>query len=120
MITDTLLDGSRGLVPDAVLPDGRALFVAPAAPLAPPAAPAGRHQLTASKITLGRSCLWWARPDVELPEQDASGAADLGTALHAVAEAEADEDASDEPDEGAVDRAFRRLVMGAVEEQVLA
>jgi len=126
--TDTLADSLKRPpappalpVPDAVLPDGRAVFVAPAAvPVAPPVAPGRRHRLTASKITLARSCLWWARPDVELPEQDASGAAELGTALHAVAEAEADEDASDEPDEGAVDRAFRRVVMGAVEEQVLA
>ena len=45
-----------------------------------------RHRLTASKIKLARRCLWWARPDVELPPRETSGSAELGIALHSAAE----------------------------------
>lgn len=43
-------------------------------------------RLSASKLALAAECLWSFRPDVELPEQSTSVAAELGTALHAVAE----------------------------------
>lgn len=67
------------------------------------------HRLTASKIRLARRCSWWARPDVELPASTSSAAADLGTALHRVAEVEADDTAD-------TDEAFRRLVCGGSED----
>lgn len=50
-----------------------------------------RHHLTASRIALARLCLYWARPDVRLPGNEESRAATLGTAFHAVAEAETEE-----------------------------
>jgi hypothetical protein len=67
-----------------------------------------RHGLTASRIALGRSCLWWARPEVELPAREVTKASELGTATHAVTEAEADVDL----DEETVDERFRRVVLG--------
>lgn len=77
-----------------------------------------RHRITASRIALARLCSWWARPEVELPEVETSTAADLGTALHAVAEQEgaaaADED---DLDEAAIEARFRLLVCGEAEEQ---
>jgi hypothetical protein len=70
-----------------------------------------RHHLTASRIELGTKCLWWARPDVELPERETTAAAELGTSLHAAAEEIADD--SDElgsDDEQALEREFRRVM----------
>ncbi|MEJ7730503.1 MAG: PD-(D/E)XK nuclease family protein [Polyangiaceae bacterium] len=44
-------------------------------------------RISASKLGLAARCAYWARPDVELPpEGPPSVAAELGTALHAVAE----------------------------------
>lgn len=77
-----------------------------------------RHRVTASRIALARLCSWWARPDVELPEGESSAAADLGTALHAVAEQEGAATAEeDDLDEAAIDARFRLLVCGEAEEQ---
>jgi hypothetical protein len=50
------------------------------------------HRLTASKVKLGRRCLWWARPDVELPASETSRAAELGTVFHEAAETEAEDE----------------------------
>lgn len=72
-----------------------------------------RHRLTASKITLARACSWWARGDVEIPASESSAAAELGTALHKVAEEEAEA-----ADETRVDTYFRRVVCGEIEELV--
>jgi PD-(D/E)XK nuclease superfamily len=45
---------------------------------------------TASRGDLAERCLYWARPDIELPRHgESSAAADLGSALHEVAAAEA-------------------------------
>lgn len=66
-----------------------------------------KHRLSASRIKLGRRCLWWARPDVEIPAGEETRPAAVGTALHAVAESE-----SDELDEDLVDERFARLVQG--------
>lgn len=57
-----------------------------------------RSRLTASKIALARSCLWWARGDACLPGSVASGASDLGDAFHATAERESDVMSEDELD----------------------
>lgn len=65
-----------------------------------------RHRLTGSKIKLGRHCLWWARPDVELPEGDSSRAALVGTALHQVAEGD-DDDQGDDVEHEALEERLR-------------
>lgn len=72
--------------------------------------PSLKHHLTASRITLGRRCLYWARPDVELPEQQESRPATQGSAFHAVAEAE-----TDDLDLDLVDARFELLVAGGAE-----
>lgn len=61
-------------------------------------------RLTASRLGLGRSCLWWARPDVDVPAGETSAAAAVGTSLHAVAERE-----SEEVDGELVDSVFRDM-----------
>ena len=55
-------------------------------------APERRHRLSASKRKLGRSCLYWARDDVALPEDPSAGAA-VGSALHQSADEDVSEDA---------------------------
>jgi RecB family exonuclease len=46
------------------------------------------HRISASKTDLALSgCVYWARPDVELPEDVSGPSADQGTRLHAAAEA---------------------------------
>jgi RecB family exonuclease len=70
-----------------------------------------RHHLTASRIELGTHCLYWARPDIELPERATSAAAQLGTSLHAATEEAADaDDELDSDDEEALEREFRRVM----------
>jgi hypothetical protein len=66
-----------------------------------------KHRLSASRIKLGRRCLWWARPDVEVPPAEETRPAAVGTAFHDVAESEAEE-----LDEDLVDERFARLVAG--------
>jgi hypothetical protein len=74
-----------------------------------------KHRLTASKLELGSRCLWWARPDVELPAGSASAAAELGTAFHRVADEEGGVEEEDELDEAALDASFRRYVQCELE-----
>lgn len=50
-----------------------------------------RHHLSASRIGVARRCLWWARPDVVLPERETTEASELGTALHEAAEEHAED-----------------------------
>jgi hypothetical protein len=73
---------------------------------------AARHKLTASRVALAALCAWWARPEVDLPSQETSTAAQLGVATHAVAEAE-----SEPIDEELVDVSFRRFVGGEAEDK---
>jgi CRISPR/Cas system-associated exonuclease Cas4 (RecB family) len=79
-----------------------------------------RHRLTASRITLARACSWWARQDVEIPESTSSAAAELGTALHQVAEEESAAGAERDIDEATVDAFFHRVVAGGVEADAAA
>lgn len=52
-----------------------------------------RHRLSPSKLGLAAKCAWWARADVEYPEQESGRAARIGTLVHKFAEAIANGDA---------------------------
>lgn len=68
-------------------------------------------KISASRIELGESCLWWARSDVSIPEHKAGRAAEVGTAAHEVFDSESD------IDEASVDERWRRAVLGEAEEE---
>lgn len=62
------------------------------------------HHLTASALSRARHCLWWARPDVVLPEQHVGPEAIAGTEAHKLLA-----EANDDPETPWVGQAWRAI-----------